>query len=210
MITIYHLGLSQSDRIVWLMEELELPYKLEWFDRGPDFLAPEEYRALHPTATAPTIRDGDLVLPESLAIVEYISNRHADGRLSVSPQADNYADYLYWMQLNNNLQSTFFAKLAAGDAANDPANSMMVTMNRRQNAYYQYLNDRLGDVPFLAGSEFTLADIMAMFPITMLSEMMGQSMEGLDNLQAYIQRVSERPAYIKAQALAGPSAQRPS
>ena len=56
MITIHHLGVSQSDRIVWLMEELELPYELKWYDRGPDFLAPQELRDLHPAGTAPVER----------------------------------------------------------------------------------------------------------------------------------------------------------
>ena len=68
MITIYHLGVSQSDRIVWLMEELGLPYKLEWYDRMESKFAPPDYKALHPAATAPTIRDGDTVLCESVAM----------------------------------------------------------------------------------------------------------------------------------------------
>ena len=74
MLTIYHLGVSQSDRIVWLMEELGLPYELEWFDRGPDGLAPPEYLALHPCGTAPVVKDGDQTLTESAVILEYISH----------------------------------------------------------------------------------------------------------------------------------------
>ena len=92
MITIYHLGVSQSDRIVWLMEELGLPYQLEWFDRAESGLAPLEYKALHPVATAPVIRDGDLVLCESQAIVEYIINRHGNGRFGVDKDQPNYPD----------------------------------------------------------------------------------------------------------------------
>ena len=60
MITIHHLGVSQSNRVVWLMEELEQPYELKWYDRGDDFLAPQAYRDLHPAGTAPVITDGDL------------------------------------------------------------------------------------------------------------------------------------------------------
>src|SRR6185436_16999799 len=76
MITIHHLGVSQSDRVVWLMEELGLPYHLKWYKRGPDLLAPPEFLALHPAATAPIIEDGDMLLAESGAIVEYICHRH--------------------------------------------------------------------------------------------------------------------------------------
>lgn len=97
MITIYHLGASQSDRIVWLMEELDLPYHLDWFDRNEEGIAPPEFVALHPAATSPLIRDGDLFLPESAAIVEYISQRYADGQLSVAPSHADYPHYLYWM-----------------------------------------------------------------------------------------------------------------
>src|SRR5690606_38620936 len=72
VITIHHLDVSQSERIVWLMEELGLPYELKWYDRKPDRLAPDELLALHPTAMAPVVVDGDRVLTESAVIVEYI------------------------------------------------------------------------------------------------------------------------------------------
>ena len=120
MITIHHLGISQSDRIVWLMEELGLPYELKWYDRGEDFLAPPELRALHPAGTAPIITDGDLVMAESAAIVEYISQRHGGGTLSVPASNADYPHYLYWMQFNNNLQSVLFIKIAFQSAGGHP------------------------------------------------------------------------------------------
>src|SRR6516162_6167924 len=83
MLTVHHLGISQSDRIVWLCEELEIPYELKKYDRDPvTRLAPAEYKALHPCETAPVITDGDLVLGESAAIVDY-------------------TDYLYWFHFAN-------------------------------------------------------------------------------------------------------------
>ena len=72
MIIIHHLGVSQSDRVVWLMEELGLPYQLKWYNRGEDRLAPSAYLALHPAATAPVIQDGDAVLTESAVVLEHI------------------------------------------------------------------------------------------------------------------------------------------
>lgn len=208
MITIYHLGLSQSDRIVWLMEELELPYNLQWFDRGEDFLAQADYHALHPTATSPTIRDGDLVLTESNAIVEYISHRHGEGKLSVAPDHAGYPDYMYWMQLNHNLQSAFFAKMAAGDQTEENS-SMLKAMNSRLHRTYKHLNNQLADNQFIIGNALSCADIMAMFPITMLSGMVGIDLADYPDIQAYVERVSARPAYQKAMAIAGPEAQRP-
>ena len=87
MITVYHLSTSRSERIVWLMEELGLEYKLEVFQREPNGAAPAPMKALHALGKAPIIRDGDLVLAESGAIVEYIIHRHGDGRLAVPPGA---------------------------------------------------------------------------------------------------------------------------
>lgn len=112
MITIHHLGVSQSDRVVWLMEELDLPYRLKWHKRMESGVAPNEYLALHPTATAPVIEDDGEVLTESAVIVEYICHRYAGGKLTVRPDQSNYTDYLYWMHFNNNILGLFFAKSA--------------------------------------------------------------------------------------------------
>ncbi len=82
MLTVHHLGISQSERIVWLCEELGLDYQLKRYDRRTDNrLAPDEYKALHPMGIAPVITDGDLVLGESGAICDYICARYGKGRL---------------------------------------------------------------------------------------------------------------------------------
>lgn len=207
MITIHHLGVSQSDRIVWLMEELELPYELRWYDRGPDGMAPPEYRALHPAATAPVVGDGDLVLTESAVIVEYISHRHGGGRLSVLPQQPAYPDYLYWMHFNNNVLGLFFATLVARSSAGEsPA---LEALEPRLDRYYRYLDQRLAEVPFLAGPELTCADIMVVFDLTTLLGPMGRTLDDLPHARAYVERISRRPAYRKAMEIAGPSARRP-
>src|SRR5438067_1843443 len=97
MITIYHLSSSRSERIVWLMEELALEYRLELFQRELNGAAPQPMKAIHALGKAPIIRDGDTVLAESGAIVDYIVHRHADGRLAVQPNAPAYGRYLYWL-----------------------------------------------------------------------------------------------------------------
>jgi glutathione S-transferase len=211
MIVIHHLGMSQSDRVVWLMEELGLPYELKWYDRGPDMLAPAEYRALHGAGTAPIITDGDVVLCESAAIVEYIIQRHGKGRLGVAPSARNYPDYLFWMTFSNSLQSTFFMRMLLGqipDAARQ-GNAMVTVAQRREDNYYKLLNQRLGEVDYLAGPEFTGADIMMTFNVTSLANFGGRPITDLPNVQAYVKRVTSRPAYIEAMGIAGPGAKRP-
>ena len=79
MLTVHHLGKSQSERIVWLCEELAIPYELKRYARAP-LLAPADYKALHPVGTAPVIADGDLVLAESGAVVQYIVSKYCGGR----------------------------------------------------------------------------------------------------------------------------------
>ena len=211
MIVIHHLGVSQSDRIVWLMEELGLPYELEWYDRGPDMLAPAEYRALHPAGTAPTIEDGDLVLCESAAIVEYVINRHGKGKLGVPPSAPNYPDYLFWMTYSNTLQSTFFMRLLINEIPEErrASSPIVTTASRREQAAYRLLEQRLGEADYLAGAEFTGADIMMIFNVTSLAQFGGRPIDDLPNVQAYVKRVTARPAYVKAMKIAGPAATRP-
>ena len=209
MITIHHLGVSQSDRIVWLMEELGLPYKLEWYDRGPDRLAPAEYLALHPASMAPVITDGDLVLAESTAIVQYLAHKYGGGRLTVAPNTPHYADYLYWLQFNNNVMSGFFVKSALQIAGGHDGGIIGKMAKRRSDGLFRQMNEHLASNAYLAGEEFTLADLMSGFALTSLLAVSGQKLDGLDNVQRYVRTLTQRPAWQKAMSIAGPQAKRP-
>src|SRR5271163_4073919 len=102
MLTVHHLGISQSERIVWLCEELGLDYELKRYDRRADNrLAPDEYKALHPMGIAPVITDGALVLGESGAICDYVIAKYGNGRLAVRADQANFADYLFWFHFAN-------------------------------------------------------------------------------------------------------------
>jgi len=210
MITIHHLGVSQSERIVWLMEELGLPYRLRWYDRKPNRAAPDDYLALHPTAMAPVIEDGDRVLTESAVIVEYICHRHAGGRLTVGPDQSNYYDYLYWMHFNNNAMGLRFTMsvLAAG-ASGPVADTMREVVERREERYYKHLEQRLGEHPFLAGPDLTCADILVVYRVTTGVVFGARAIDDLPNVCAYVKRIEQRPAYRKAMWVAGPEAVRP-
>lgn len=211
MIIVHHLGVSQSDRVVWLLEELGVPYELKWYTRKENGLMPEEYLALHPASTAPVITDGNLVLAESAAIVEYLCHRHGGGRFTVRPDQANYPDYLYWLHFNNNIMALFLGRLGlnAGQAAGAEAERVAQLLARREAGYYGFLEQRLGLAPYLAGTEITCADIMSMFVLTALPLFGGRSIDDLPNARAYVQRVSGRAAYAKAMQLAGPTATPP-
>jgi glutathione S-transferase len=177
---------------------------------GPRSAGAPDFLALHPAATAPIIQDGDTVLAESGAIVEYICHRYAGGRLTVGPDQPNYADYLYWMYFNNNVLGLFFTKNALRANAHGPeAERIRGLIERRPEGYYRYLEQRLATVPYLAGTEFSCADIMVMFNLTSLPLFGGRQIDDLPNVVAYVQRLSARPAYKKAMAIAGPAAPPP-
>ena len=203
MITIHHLGVSQSDRVVWLMEELGLPYNLVWHRRSPEGGAPDSYLTLHPAATAPVIEDGELVLSESEAILPYVCHRHGGSRLTVSPDAPNYPDYLYWMALNNNLLGIMFAKAASSNATMP---LLLNILQRRQDGYLRFLEQTLSKRPHLAGDDFTCADIMNLF---LLRSPRTLEDRHLPATRAYLQRVMKRPTFIKADAIAGPTVTSP-
>ena len=102
MLTVHHLGISQSERIVWLCEELGLDYAFKRYDRRADNrLAPDDYKALHPMGIAPVITDGDLVLGESGAICDYICGRYGPGTLAPGPADPDFADHLFWFHWSN-------------------------------------------------------------------------------------------------------------
>jgi glutathione S-transferase len=204
MLTIHHLGVSQSDRVVWLAEELGLPYELRWYSRGADGLMPPEYQSLHPAATAPVIDDDGQRLSESAVILEHICHRHGGGRFTVAPDQPTYFDYLYWMHFNNNVQGLFFAKLALGDR---PDPRMSAFIKRREDGYFHHLDQRLGAAPYLAGADLTCADILVTFNLTSLPLFGGRSVADLPSVGAYLERIEARPAYQKAMKIAGPAAQ---
>ncbi len=189
------------------MEELKLPYKLKWYKRGEDGLAPRAYLGLHPAATAPVIDDDGRVLCESAVIVEYICHRHAGGRLTLRPDQPDYPDYLYWMHFNNNILGLLFAKVAAGEGALEgrPATVRRMAL-QREHRYFNFLNVRLGSVPYLAGAQFTCADIMSMFALTSLPMYGARRSDDLPNVVSYVKRIESRPAYSRAMQIAGPQA----
>ena len=204
MLTVHHLGISQSERIVWLCEELGLTYELKRYDRRADNrLAPDEYKKLHPMGIAPVITDGDLVLGESGAICDYICARYGDGRLTPGPNDPDFADHLFWFHWSN---GTFMATLMmqlvlSGGSTGNPAAVFVEDRSRRM---WGMVETRLGQTPFFGGRNLTTADIMMVYCLTTTRAFRGTSIEGFPNLKAYLTRIGARPAYQKAMAKAEP------
>jgi glutathione S-transferase len=206
MLTVHHLGISQSDRIVWLCEELEIPYKLVRYDRDPvTMLAPAAYKALHPFGTAPVIFDGDLVLPESGAIIEYLIHKYGGGRLAVGPSAPNYPDYLFWFHFaNGSMMPSQMVGIIASMLGADASSPNVQALQSRAEIAYKLIEDRLGKAKYFAGDEFTAADIIMSFSLTTMRGFVPHDLTSCPNLRAYLQRVGARPAYQRAVAKGDP------
>lgn len=205
MPTIHHLGLSQSERIVWLFEELGLPYDLIRYDRDPTTrLAPDAYKALHPLGTAPVFEDGGLTLAESGAIIEYVIHTYAGGRLSVAPGRPNYTDYLFWWHFANGslMPASMIATLV--DRLGNNRDPLAQSLRARLDKAYELIDSRLAKVPYFAGDELTAADIIMFFPLTTMRRFGSFNITQFENIKTYLKRIGARPAYRAAMTKAEP------
>ncbi|WP_395016240.1 glutathione S-transferase family protein [Dongia sp.] len=206
MLTIHHLGRSQSERIVWLCEELGIPYELKRTERRADNrLAPPEYKALHPMGIAPVITDGDLTLGESGAIVEYVVQTYGDGRLVLKHGDPGFADYLYWFHFANGTLQPTLGRMMVLERV-DPAGTSapMQAAKERLALVFSTLEQRLGEATWLAGDAFTAADIMSVFSLTTMRLFRAMDLSPYANILAYLQRVGARAGYRRAMAKAEP------
>jgi glutathione S-transferase len=209
MITIYHLSTSRSERIVWLMEELGLDYRIEPFQRESTGAAPDALREIHGLGKAPVIRDGDTVLAESGAIVDYVVHRYGHDRLTVAPSAANYARYLYWLHFaEGTLMAVLVTALVLTRVPEGSTSPAGARVQARMKQILAFIDSELGAGPWFAGAEFTAADIMMTFPFTTTRLFLDYDLAPFPNVLAYLERIEARPAYQQAMALAGPAGDR--
>ncbi len=207
MITVYHLENSRSERVIWLMEELGLTYTLERFDRQPTMAAPDALKAINPLGKAPMIRDGETVIIESGAILEYITNRNG-GRLAVGVNSHDYGRYLQWMHFaEGSAMARFILNLFVGGffPGVDPESPLVAMAKHSSIQILDYIEEELGKSPYFAGDEFTAADIMMMYTFGIVrSPIMKTDMTKYPHISAYIARIEARPQYKVAMAIANP------
>jgi len=202
LLTVYHLNESRSVRILWLLEEIGAPYQIVRFERDATRRAPAELAEIHPLGKAPVIRDGDLVLAESGAIVEYLVERHGGGRLAPRPDTAAWGRYLQWLHFAEGsailpLLLDLFLDMGMIPGGKDGLLGGFVrTELARQ---LDYIERELGDKQHVLGA-FTAADVMMGFPLD-LAERQGH-LAGRQRLLGYVERLRARPAYARAQAAA--------
>src|SRR6186713_2196774 len=163
-LTVHHLQRSQSERIPWLCEELQIPYTIALHQRDPVF-SPQSVKDLHSLGQAPIIQDGNLVLAESAACVEYIIHKHGHGKLVLSPSHKDYANYLYWFHFaNGNLQPSAVQLLQLSRVCGDSPYAKR--HSERFAKLLELMDTQLKGNTWLAGEEFSAADIMTVFTLT--------------------------------------------
>jgi glutathione S-transferase len=201
-LTVHHLQVSQSERIPWLCEELQIPYNLILHQRDPVF-SPQSIKDLNPLGQAPVIQDGNLTLAESAAYVEYIIHKYGKGRLALPPSHKNYADYLYWFHFaNGTLQPHVLTILQLSHLDKDMTGPAAVRSKERFGKMLAFVDARLKENQWLAGEEFTAADIMTVFTLTTMRSFYPYDLSGYQGILGYLKRVTSREAYRTARAKA--------
>ncbi len=202
MITVHHLNDSRSQRILWLMEELGLPYELKQYQRLPTRLAPPELAAIHPVGKSPVITDNGKTVYESGAIVDYLIRRHGGGRLQPDPATPAYDDYQMWMHYAEGsamlplMLHLYVSRLGEGGAPLHPRIESEIAN------HLGYLDGHLKGRSYLVGDKLTGADIQMSF-IPEIAEVYGKR-AAFPSLDAWIRGLHARPAWKKALEKGGP------
>ena len=212
MIVVHHLNNSRSQRILWLLEELGVPYEVKRYERDPaTMLAPASLRAVHPLGKSPVITDGAVTLAESGAIVDYLATKYGDGRLVPTMGTPERLRYSYWLHyaegsampplllklVLDRVESApmpFFIRPVAKAIAGKAKSSFIEPQIR---LHLDYLEVELGKSAWFAGNDFGGADIQMSFPLEAAA-----SRAGLDatrpRLMAFLERIHARPGYVRA------------
>lgn len=219
MLTVHHLENSRSQRILWLLEELEVPYDIKHYKRNPEtMLAPPELKKVHPLGKSPVVTDGQgLVLAESGAIIETLVERHGLGRMAPPAGTPDFDRYRYWLHYAEGsampplllklvfdkvekAPMPFFVKPIAKAIAGKVKSSFI---SPQLKTHFDFMEGELARSPWFAGEAFTGADIQMSFPLEAAA-----SRGGLDasrpRMMDWLARIHARPAYQRALARGGP------
>jgi glutathione S-transferase len=198
MITIHHLNKSRSKRVIWLLEELEMPYNIVEHQRDPiTNLAPESLKLIHPLAKAPIIVDGEVTLCESGAVMEYILNHATSTNLRPSIDSSEYYHYLEWLHFaEGSLSLPVITTLLMSMETRDGAKPLDGYIAKENHLDFSYIENTLRSRRYFAGDSFSAADIM-MAVILEIAESLGL-LENKNKTKDYLVNMRQRPAYQKA------------
>ena len=211
MITVHHLENSRSQRILWLLEELGVPYEIKHYKRDPKTsLAPPELLKVHPLGKSPVITDGDLTIAESGAIIEYLIERYGKGTLVPPRGSPEWLRYTYWLHFAEgtampplvmklvftrieHAPMPFFARPIARGIAQKVRRGMIDPNLER---IVKHMEEELGRSEWFAGKDFTAADVQMSFPVEAAAARAGAA--AMPHIKGFLERIHARPAYKRA------------
>jgi glutathione S-transferase len=220
MIVVHHLNNSRSQRVLWLLEELGLEYEVVRYERDPQtMLAPASLRAIHPLGKSPVITDGALTIAESGAIIEYLIERYGAGRLIPAPASAERLQYTYWLHFaEGSAMPPLLMKLVFDKIERQPMPFFIKPIARaiaqrvkgsfispQIESQLNFIEATLAAQAWLAGAAFSAADIQMSFPLE-AAQARGGSVADRPMLRAYLERIHQRPAYLRALERGGPYA----
>jgi glutathione S-transferase len=212
MVVVHHLNNSRSQRVLWLLEELGVPYEVRRYERDPKtMLAPPALLAIHPLGKSPVIVDGDVTLAESGAIIEYLVGKYGDGRLIPPAGTPQRLRYTYWLHYaEGSAMTPLLLKLVFDRVAANPTPWPISAIARRIAAtvtdtfiapnikrHFDYIESELSSHPWFAGEQFTAADVQMSFPLEIAVPRAGLD-PSRPKSSAFLERIHARDAYKRA------------
>ena len=196
MLKLHHAPNSRAGRILWLLEELGLPYELNRMDFSPKDLKSDEHRARHPLGRVPVLEDDDVTLYESGAIVEYIIARHTDGALKPDVDSPSYPEFLQWFHYCEGMVMPPVNTIVVQTLLLPPERRSEETLGQAQRLLTKAIapiEEALEGREYLIG-EFSAADIMLGHALFM-ARRLGCFTDDMKNLNSYVSRLEARPAF---------------
>lgn len=203
MLTVHHLNDSRSQRILWLLEELDLPYELRRYERDAQTrLAPPQLKAVSPLGKSPVITEGDMTVIESGAIIDYIIRRHAQGRLQPDPASADYDRYVQWLHYAEGSAMLPLMLLMYVGRLGEAAAPLMPRIESEIANHLSFVDGELAGRQFLVADQFSGADVQMSF----VGEVAGAfgKLAAYRNLAAWTERLHARPAFKRAVEKGGP------
>jgi glutathione S-transferase len=205
VLEVHHLNNSRSQRVLWLLEELGLPYEIVRYQRDAQTnLAPKELEAIHPLGKSPVLKDGAEVVIESGAILEYIVRRHANGRMAPAESSKEWPRYLQLMHYAEGSAMLPVMLLLYTGRLGEAGAPLKPRIASEMDRHFGFLDAQLTGRDWFVGGDVTAADVNLSFPIQAAKLMYG--LDAFPNLARFLDRVHARPAYKRALERGGPYA----
>ena len=203
MITVHHLEESRSQRILWLLEELGIPYEVKRYARDPKTrFATPELKAVHPLGKSPVITDGDRTVAESGAIVDYLIRHHGGGRLQPDPASADYDTYVHWLHYAEGSAMVPLLLLIYTQRIGEASAPIQPRIESEMANHLGYVDQALSGRQFLVGDDLTGADIQMSF-VGEVARAFGK-LTPYAAISAWLDRLHARPAYQRAVERGGP------